>query len=44
MKYDKPEMEIVILKEYDVITASIMVNQGTGGSGLDDDDDKLGFQ
>lgn len=32
MKYDNPEMEIVFFEEKDVITASILVDDGTGGS------------
>lgn len=44
MKYENPKMEIVILREYSVITASTLVDEGYGGSGGDDDDDQIGFQ
>lgn len=36
-------MEVIDLMELDVITASTMVDTGTGGSGGDDDDDSLDF-
>lgn len=43
MKYEKPEMELIMLKEMDVITASTLTDTGSGGSGGQDDDDVIEF-
>lgn len=43
MNYKKPEMEIVLFSDVDVITASILIGTEIGGGGGSDDDDSLDF-
>lgn len=43
MKYEKPEMEVVIFREIDVITASTLIGTDIGGGGGTDDKDTVDF-
>ena len=43
MKYDNPKMKIIFFEEKDVITASILVDEGTGGATDTGGDGNLGF-
>lgn len=43
MKYEEPEMTVVLFHVEDVITASTLVDTNLGGGGGSDDDDSLDF-
>lgn len=43
MKYEKPEMEIVVFSERDVITASTLIGTDIPGGGGTDDKDSVDF-
>lgn len=43
MRYEKPEILIVMFEEKDVITTSNLVDTGTPGGGLDNLDDVIKF-